>query len=266
MKNMYNIRICLCLFMLLLTASGLMAQSEFRAKVSWDPPSDDQGQPAPVFDQYRVYVCNKPIEKIDEDVQCPDGKLLRTDVDKDQHEVELVYTLSITDDMLYFRATTVRGQIESDLSEQEEIKLHRLVSLANSFYMTGASDNIDQNNAVEHLWDRCMEKTPECTTGSRQSESIWIEFDFRNPHVLQYAQLYGDTEGAWQSQSWSIFHKLEQNEQWQPAFTDLDAQVNGWIKQDLTNLRTRYVRIEIFGTPGTNTVQARELEIIGIQH
>jgi hypothetical protein len=39
--------------------------------------------------------------------------------------------------------------------------------------------------------------------------------------------------------------------------------VNDWIKQDLRNVLAQYVLVEIFGEPGTNAVQARELEIIG---
>jgi hypothetical protein len=50
---------------------------------------------------------------------------------------------------------------------------------------------------------------------------------------------------------------------WQPAFDRKPALVDDWVQQDLGDILARYVRVEIFGEPGTNSVQARELEIRG---
>jgi hypothetical protein len=82
-------------------------------------------------------------------------------------------------------------------------------------------------------------------------------------YMLQYASLFGHAEGQGRSRNWSLSHKLEKNDPWQPAFTNLPVGVNDWHKQDLRNVLAQYVQVEIFREPGTNAVQARELEIIG---
>jgi hypothetical protein len=56
---------------------------------------------------------------------------------------------------------------------------------------------------------------------------------------------------------------MEADDQWKPAFESESALVADWVQQDLGAISARFVRVEIFGKPGTNGVQARELEIYG---
>ncbi|PON16812.1 hypothetical protein C2W62_16430 [Candidatus Entotheonella serta] len=282
--NVYGVRMYFSLRMLLLAATGLAAQpTERKANVSWESPLDDSGQPFRAFAHYRLYVCNKPIQKKNNKVMCRSNKLDVHDVDKDQLEATIVYKLSNPQDTMFVRAVTRnRKGIESALSDQVELKPlspdpgngpepigrtgRATVSLANSFYLLRASEDFKQTHAVTHLWNRCMEKAPACTAGSDQSNTVWIEFDFKRPYRLQDASLYGDADGKWQSWSWSLSHKLEKDDSWQVAFSGASARVTNWVRQDLGRIRARYVRVEIFGDPKTTTVQARELEILGIKN
>jgi hypothetical protein len=262
--NVYGVRIGFSLLILLVSASGLMAHTKFKAKVTWDPPVDSSGQPVQNFDHYRLYICSQPIDKEESKVVCHGGNLIVEDVSKDRHEADIEYDLPTAEDNVYFRATTrTQDREESDLSKQLMFTPHRFVPLANSYYMTDASNQFESNHPVEHLWDGCIENEPQCTGGSKESEKIWIEFDFKNLYLLQYARLFGDAEGTWQSWNWSLSHKLEKNDPWQSAFTKVEVEVSDWVKQELRDIPARYVRVEISGTEGTNTVQARELAIVG---
>ena len=248
--------------------------------VAWEPPVGDPGQPSPDFDHYRLYICNKPIKKKNDKVVCPGGELASQNVDKNQLEAEIAYAPPTPESTIYIRAVSrTRDNVESNLSNQAEYKpqpeslpveptqpaqkSRSLVSLANSHYMIRASKDFKQTHTVEHLWDRCMEQTPTCTSGSSQSNTVWIEFDFKSLYNLKSASLFGDAEGKWRTSSWSLSHRLEKNDPWQPIFTDVQAEVNDWVKQDLRNTPARYVRVEIAGDLNTTTVQARELEILG---
>jgi hypothetical protein len=172
--------------------------------------------------------------------------------------------LPTLEDKIYFRAATrTQDHVESDLSKQVTIEPYPVVSLGNRYFLMNVSEGLDKKHPIEHLWDRCIEDVPECTAGSNKTDSIKIEFDLKDMYMLQYASLFGDTEGKWRSRSWSLAHKIEKNDPWQPAFTNLPVNINDWIKQDLRNVLAQYVQVEIFGEPGTNAVQARELEIIG---
>ena len=262
--NVYGARIGFSLLILLLSAPGVMAHTKFKATVAWDPPVDSSGQPVHNFDHYRLYICSQPINKEANEVVCHGGKLIIEDVSKDRNEANIEYDLPTAEDNVYFRATTrTQDRKESELSKQIMFTPHHLVPLANSYYMTGASKQFDAKHPVEHLWDGCVENATQCTGGSQASEKIWIEFDFKNLYLLQYARLFGDADGTWQSRSWSLSHKLEKNDPWQSAFTNVQVQVSDWVKQELRDIPARYVRVEISGREGTHTVQARELSIVG---
>ena len=259
------------LSILLVAAATLMAQSiENELYVFWKPPIDDAGRPFQRFKHYRLYICNQPIKKNGDKVVCRGGELSFKDVDKDQLETEIVYRSSTPQDILYVRATTInQEQVESALSEQIVIppkRMDRSVSLANSFFLKRASEHFAQTHAPEHLWDRCTEQEPECTSGSSQSNTVWLEFDFKHRYELQEASLFGDMDGTWQSWSWSLSYKVREGDSWRPAFTRVEARTNNWIRQGLGNIPARYVRVEIFGDPETTAVQARELEIRGVKH
>jgi hypothetical protein len=57
--NVYGVRIGFSLLILLVSASGLMAHTRFKAKVTWDPAVDSSGQPVHNFDHYRLYICSQ---------------------------------------------------------------------------------------------------------------------------------------------------------------------------------------------------------------
>jgi len=265
--TLYAVRGYCSLILLLLAASTLMAQpTQHTLQVFWEAPVDNGGQPFQHFQHYRVYICNEPIDKEGDKVVCHDGELTSQDVDKDQLGTTIVYRETTPKNTIYVRVTTInKDEVESVLSEQIEIHPYGSISLANSFFLMRASEHFIESHVVSHLWDRCTVKAPVCTSGSDQSNIVWIEFDFKNRYGLQEARLFGDAEGTWQSWSWSLSYKLKEEDPWHVAFTRIPARVNDWVRQELEHIPARYVRVEIFGDPETTTVQARELEILGIK-
>ncbi len=138
-------------------------------------------------------------------------------------------------------------------------------SLANSDNMTATSQNFRSDHPPEHLWDGCIDQSPECTTGGI-IPSFWIEFDFGRFYDLTEAALFGDAYDSWISETWTLQYKENQSDAWIEAFSDQNAFANDWITQDLTGITARYVRVEVFGNQDYPATQARELEIYGIIH
>ncbi|MEZ4272160.1 MAG: hypothetical protein R3C68_12240 [Myxococcota bacterium] len=135
-------------------------------------------------------------------------------------------------------------------------------SLTNTETMVDHSDNFYETHAPSHLWDGCLDGSPECTSGSMNIDSFWIEFDFGKPHRLSEARLFGDADGIWVSTTWSLATKLDHDEPWKEVFVDVPALFNDWSTQSL-NLQARYARVEVMGNPTGEGTQARELEILG---
>ena len=97
---------------------------------------------------------------------------------------------------------------------------------------------------VEHLWDGCLDGTPECTSGGYVT-SFWIEFDINQNHNLTTARLFGDADGTWLSNNWALKYKVNSEDSWITAFEGVDALLNGWSEQQL-DILARYVRVEVF--------------------
>ena len=136
-------------------------------------------------------------------------------------------------------------------------------SLANNNTMISNSNNFDTIHPVEHLWDGCLENTPECSSGLGDGFLFWVEFDFGDVYDLNLTRLFGDTGGNWISRNWSFYYKLDSGDSWSTAFEEKDAFMDDWSSQSL-DVNARYVRVEVFGNPSYPATQARELEIYGI--
>ena len=124
------------------------------------------------------------------------------------------------------------------------------------------SNNFSPDHPPEHLWDGCLEGTPECTAGAGDIASFWIEFDLGKLHDLILARLFGDADQNWWSTRWSLEYKHNLGDPWSTAFKNVDALINGWSTQYLS-IAARYVRVEVFGNQRTRATQARELDIYG---
>jgi hypothetical protein len=116
---------------------------------------------------------------------------------------------------------------------------------------------------VEQLWDGCLDTTAFCTSGNSTATSFWIEFDLQKLYNLSSARVFGDADGNWVSNSWTLMHKKNSIDSWTTAFTNSNAFGNQWFSRDLASIQARYVRVEVNGS-GLGT-QARELEIYGTE-
>jgi hypothetical protein len=264
--NMYAVHTYLSFFILLLLVSESMAQSRSgQVRLGWTPPVDENNEPFHDFDFYRLYTCNQEIKKIGEKVECPGGTLSTKTVEKKKSETVIFHSVP-TEDTIFVRVVTATtAGNESELSNQFMINPSDwdvLASLAIRDHLMGASE-ADANQVIDRLSDGCTDLNPECTWSTDEAESVWLEFDFKNLYKLYNVRLYGDTDSQRVSHSWSLRYKMEADAQWKPAFESESALVADWVQQDLGAISARFVRVEIFGKPGTNGVQARELEIYG---
>ncbi|HYR90296.1 MAG TPA: right-handed parallel beta-helix repeat-containing protein [Terriglobia bacterium] len=135
-------------------------------------------------------------------------------------------------------------------------------SLVNSTTMIRNSANFDPNNPVENLWDGCLTGSASCTAGGVGIGSFWIEFDFGALQNLSSARLFGDADDSWWSSTWTLQYKSNAADPWTTAFSNVNAFLDNWSTQSLA-VTARYVRVEVFGNPGTRDTEARELEIYG---
>ncbi|MEZ4273531.1 MAG: right-handed parallel beta-helix repeat-containing protein [Myxococcota bacterium] len=136
-------------------------------------------------------------------------------------------------------------------------------SLVSSNTLTASSENFHPTHGPDHLWDLCLESTPECTSGSNAIASFWLEFDFGSLHHLSSTRLLGDANGVWVSSSWSLHYKSSPSDTWIAAFVDKTALFSDWSIQDL-DVSARFVRVEVNGNASGEGTQARELEIHGV--
>jgi hypothetical protein len=138
------------------------------------------------------------------------------------------------------------------------------VSLANSGTMISNSQIFASNAPIEGLWDGIMDINAQGlqtgSAGSANIASFWVEFDFGQNYDLTSAQLFGDAKGSWVSNTWEFKFKQDISDPWNTAFSNINVFFNGWSTQDIFNIVTRYVRVEVYGASST---QAWELEIYG---
>lgn len=134
-----------------------------------------------------------------------------------------------------------------------------LVGVAN---VIGTSNDFDPDHGVAHLFDGCVDVTPECTTGSQTTESFTVDFDLKAAHSLTSARLFGDNEGTWVSSSWSLAYRNSPSEAWTTVVSHAGALSASWSERTL-NIQARYVRLTVYGRSGTHKVQAREFQLLG---
>lgn len=135
-------------------------------------------------------------------------------------------------------------------------------TLANSTTMIRHSNNFAPDHPVQHLWDGCLEDSPQCTAGAGNITSFWVEFDLGKLYDLTSARLFGDANGDWWSTSWALKYKQSSEDPWTAAFENTTAFFNDWSTR-LVPFTARYVRVEVLGNQSRRATQARELELYG---
>src|SRR2546428_13712559 len=125
--------------------------------------------------------------------------------------------------------------------------------------MTASSANFAPAEQVAHLWDGCTDSLVACMAGAGNIASFWVEFDFGKNYNLTTAQLFGDADGNWVSQSWQLQYKLNATDPWITAFSNVNAFMDGWSTQSLS-VTARYAHVEVFGSTVPAT-EARDLQI-----
>jgi hypothetical protein len=137
-------------------------------------------------------------------------------------------------------------------------------NLANSTTLIAHSNNFSTtyDRGPENLWDGDV-ITDEGSTGNTGISSFWVEFDFGSLHDLTKARLFGDADGNWICQTWTIQHKQNQSDSYATVFANSPCNGNQWFEQPLNGSKARFVRVTIFGNPTIPATQARELQIQG---
>lgn len=139
-------------------------------------------------------------------------------------------------------------------------------SLANSNTLMSHSDNFSEGWEIEKLWDGCYEgdsyNSNTCTAGGRDIDNFSVQFDFEEKYNLSQIRLFGDAEGNWVSKKWDLKYKNNSGS-WVTAFQEKDCFMNNWATEELSNIKTQYIEVKIFGDETKYQTQARELEVFG---
>ena len=136
------------------------------------------------------------------------------------------------------------------------------VSILDASHIIASSNNFDIEHLPALLFDNCVLITVGCSTGTDLAESFWIEFDLGGLYDLTAANIFGDTNGTWQSRTWTLETKQNNNDAYQTVFSDKDIFGDQWFAQTLSDT-ARYVKLTVTGTAGSGKVQAMEFALDG---
>ena len=136
-------------------------------------------------------------------------------------------------------------------------------SLAYSGTMTANSQNFAADFPVYRLWDGCLDGTSACSAGNGGiAPPFGLSLISAKTYNLSSARLFGDADGTWISSNWTLLYRENVTDSWKPAFSGVNALINGWSTQSLA-VTARYARVEVAGNAAAGATQARELEIYG---
>lgn len=125
-----------------------------------------------------------------------------------------------------------------------------------------SSSPLRSDHPVEHLWDGCLDFSPQCTTGTADANNFTVEFDLKGSHNVSHIRVFGDATGTWVCNQWSSSYKVNEGDQWQTINENSNCFSNLWYEQKV-NTRGRYFRFVFEGKSGTS-VQVTELQLWGV--
>lgn len=151
-------------------------------------------------------------------------------------------------------------QLRASGVEPSDLPPFERLDLAVALHST--SENFSKRMAAERLFDGCTATMESCSAGTKPGQTnLRFEFDLKHPTDLAAVRLFGNTKHQWQSKSWTIRHRLNENDPWVVAFEGRSALFDRWTFEPLAGVRARYVELHVEGGP--NGVTVRELELYG---
>ena len=138
--------------------------------------------------------------------------------------------------------------------------------LANCETLIASSGPLDPSFPVSYLYDGCTDTAQQgCSAtvfpGSESIFSFQVVHDFGALYDLTSARLFGDANGNWVSDTWTLEYS-DDNSSYSTAFSGENANTNDWVTESLTGITARYVRVTVANAAGGGA-QARELEVYG---
>ncbi len=118
------------------------------------------------------------------------------------------------------------------------------------------SGNFTANGPASGLWDT-LTTTPGT---SSTTNSFWVEYDLGQLYDLSQSRFFGDADGTWDSDTYNLKVKSAAGDAYTSIITGANAHANQWFETSFTGTQARFVRLEVFGSPGT---QALEFEVYG---
>lgn len=141
-------------------------------------------------------------------------------------------------------------------------------NLIASAKIISSSQNFSVGFEPSHLWDGCYEgdyyNSELCTTGSREHDSFWVEYDLGKNYSLASTRIFGDADGDWVSSLWTLKTKENSYDNYQTLINNHSINKNQWFTKTLST-SARYVRLEVVGNTALNHVQVREFELTGTE-
>ncbi len=134
-----------------------------------------------------------------------------------------------------------------------------VVQVVGSRTVVSYTSGLDVLTPVDRLWDG---DTSDGYQGKAAGEvtQMWVELDLGETLMIERAALFGDIEGVWTSNVWSLRVRSSADAPWVGVFDNHGCASNAWFSESVAST-ARFVRVEIYG--GSEGVEARELEIWG---
>lgn len=138
------------------------------------------------------------------------------------------------------------------------------INLANGLTMCAHSRNYAPDNPVTGFWDGDTGGVNESGwPGTSASDTIWVEFDLGRTYDITTIRFFGDDEGTWVSETYTVEVKLSAQSAYAAVVNDVPAREARWFETQ-SEATARFVRLTVRGTVGTGKVQAREFEVYGV--
>lgn len=117
-------------------------------------------------------------------------------------------------------------------------------------------------NPLQAMWDGDVSGAAASSPGSGTVDSVWVEFDFGDIYTLSRVRLFGDADGSWVSETFSVLIKTSLYEPWTRIVHNTPCFGNRWYESETTE-NARYMRLSVKGNPIAGSVQIRAFEAYG---
>jgi hypothetical protein len=98
------------------------------------------------------------------------------------------------------------------------------------------------------------------TIGGSGITSADTQFDLGQLYDITEINVFGDADGSWVCNEWTLEHKQESGDSWTEAWSAADCNSNDWDVHDSLSITARYLK---FTFTAPTSLQVREAVVYG---